>query len=156
MVGIREYLISVIAACMIAVLCLQLVKQQTVKKVLRFVCGLLVLLVAASALVSLDMEYISGLMETMELQVNADKNSLEQDVYQQLSEHIQSTSENYIERKAYEFGATVQARVTLTQEEYPVPYSVTIIGILTPQQKQALSEYLDQSLAIPYERQEWK
>ena len=46
--------------------------------------------------------------------------------------------------------------VTLTEEEYPQPWSATLTGTLDPEQVRALSEFLSQSLGIPTERQTWK
>lgn len=50
----------------------------------------------------------------------------------------------------------VRADVTLTEEEYPQPWSATLTGTLDPEQVRALSEFLSQSLGIPTERQTWK
>lgn len=156
MEGIRTYLLSVVAVCMLSVLCLQLVKQAQIKKVLRFVTGLLVLLIVVSPLVSLDEEQLRSITEKMDLSVGVDRDSLSQEVSEQLAQHVQSTAEAYIEEQAAQQGAVIQARVTVTQEQYPVPYSVVMIGTITPEQKEALTQYLSLSLGIPYERQEWK
>jgi len=61
-----------------------------------------------------------------------------------------------IEKQAEALGMLVRADVTLTEEEYPQPWSATLTGTLDPEQVRALSEFLSQSLGIPTERQTWK
>ena len=58
--------------------------------------------------------------------------------------------------QAEALGMLVRADVTLTEEEYPQPWSATLTGTLDPEQVRALSEFLSQSLGIPTERQTWK
>ena len=60
------------------------------------------------------------------------------------------------EKQAEALGMLVRADVTLTEEEYPQPWSATLTGTLDPEQVRALSEFLSQSLGIPTERQTWK
>lgn len=153
---IRTYILSVIAVCMLSVVCLNLAKLPRIKAVLRFVTGLLVLLVAASALLDLDEKRFGQIADALEIPLQLDQADLEQDVQSKLASHVVDTAEAYIERYASEHGATIQAKVSITQEQYPVPYSVTLIGIVTPEQKAELAQYLYHSLNIPYERQVWK
>ena len=153
---VRSYLLSVTAVCMIAVLCMRVVSLPRMKAVLRFVTGILILLVAVSALVSLDAEQIEQLARRMEWSLDLKQEDLEKTVNEQLSLHVKETAENYIEKYAQERGILVQAKVSVSEDQYPVPYAVTIIGTMTPQQKYDLERYLTQSLNIPTERQEWK
>ena len=151
---IRSYLLSVTAVCMISAICLQMVQLPKIKGILRFVTGILVLLVVASIAPKAEELLQQADLSNWEFGVN--KASLEENVQTQLAKHVVSTTEQYIEQKAAELGATIQARVQVSEEEYPVPYAVTVIGTLSPKQKTDLAEYLCYSLNIPYERQEWK
>ena len=73
-----------------------------------------------------------------------------------LEDHIKQTTEAYIENEAARLGATVQAKVTLTKEEYPVPCHAVLIGTVDADQLEALSEYMETSLGIARTEQEWK
>lgn len=153
---IRAYLLSVTAVSLIAVLCLRMIDLPKVKAVLRFITGILVLLVAGSALVSISPEQIEKFASEMSLEFELSQEDLRQEVRNELAIHVQNTAENYIESKATDLGATIQARVTVSEDQYPIPVAVTIIGTLTPQQKNLLQQYLTQSLGISMERQVWK
>ena len=58
--------------------------------------------------------------------------------------------------KAAALGCSITAEVTVESGgAYPYPSSVRITGTFTPQQKQALSEDLEENLAIGKEQQMW-
>ncbi len=153
--GIRGYLVAVVAVCMICVLALQMVQKESMRKLVRFVGGMLILLVVATPLLSFDMEDLAGFLEDASSRLDIDTSMIGETAENALAEHIKKTTETYIEQKANELGATVQAKVVLTEEEYPVPYSVEIIGSLTPAQQKELSLYMSRDLGIDVLRQEW-
>lgn len=156
MEAVRSYLVAIVAACMISVLASVLMRGSPLHKVVQLVGGILILLVAVSPLLSLDTEQLATRLEEFCASVEPDTAGMRQDVQSELARHIKQTCETYIEEKAAELGATVQAEVTLTQEEFPVPCGVTILGTLSPEQITALTDYLTNSLNIPSEQQEWK
>lgn len=152
----RGYLTSVVAVCMIGVIARQMVQKESVRKILHFVSGLLILLVVITPLLSLREKELLTILEEAGEQLQVDTEDMEEDARRALEQHIKTTAEEYIERKAKELGGLVQARVTLTQEEYPVPKSARIIGSLTPKQQLALSAYMSGEMGIEMERQEWE
>ena len=89
-------------------------------------------------------------------ELHVDTSEIEKNSHAALEEHIRDTAEAYIEKKAKELGAAVQAKVTLTKEEYPVPLSARIIGSLSAQQQLALSNYMCHEMGIEVTRQEWE
>ena len=151
---IRGYLLSVTAACLISVLAGALVRQKTVKKVVRFSSGLLILLVVVLPLLSLDMDDIADVFRSFRLEYN--RTDGEQEWHAQLSRHIKQMSEAYIEDKAGELGASVRAEVTLNDDEYPQPVRVRISGILSRTQHEALAAYIRTAFGIAEEEQEWR
>lgn len=153
---IRGYLLSVVAVAMLSVLLLSLVKQEQLRRILRFVTGLLLLLTVLSPLLKLDEDFVLRVAEELELSIQGNIDTLDEQVNRELARHVQDTTEKYIEQKAEEIGANIQAKVTVTEEKYPIPFSVEIIGTLTPQQREELKQYLTLSLGISAERQEWK
>ena len=153
---VRSYLISLVAVCMLAVLASVLVHGSPIRKFVRLIGGILVLLVAVSPLLSVDTEKLSERLKEICEANSFDTNAVAENRYSVLSEHIKQTTETYIENKAAELGAAIQAEVTLTNDEYPVPNKVRIIGTLTAEQISSMAAYLTDSLGIAPEHQEWK
>lgn len=153
---IRGYLISLVAACMIAVLASVLLHGSPINKFVRLIGGVLVLLVAVSPLLSVDTEQLSERLKEICAVNSFDTDEIAKKTHSALAEHIKQTTETYIENKAAELGAAIQAEVRLTNDEYPVPKKVRIIGTLSLEQIESLTAYLTDSLGIPQEQQEWK
>ena len=137
MEAIRSYLTAVVAVSMIAVLASALSHGSRMERVVRFAAGLLALLVCVTPLLRLDVRTLTDVLEQAERALDYDASGTDrtrQDMLRML----------------------VRADVTLTEEEYPQPWSATLTGTLDPEQVRALSEFLSQSLGIPTERQTWK
>ena len=154
MEGIKGYLVAIVAACMLTVVASVLVQKSPLRKIVRLIGGILILLVAVTPLLRLDMSQIVEYLQGSEY--SFDTSAVEQTWQSQLSEHIKQTTETYIENEAGRLGATVQATVTLTEEEYPVPCHAVLIGTVDADQMEALSEYMETSLGIPRTEQEWR
>ena len=156
MEAVRTYFVSIVAVCMISVLATVLVHDPKLKKIVRFVGGILILLVVAKPLMSLDGESLVRSIQRAEGSFAFDSSKIAQQSNQMLKELIKENTETYIEDKARELGAAVQAEVEVHDGEYPEPYSVTLIGTLNPVQAQQLQAYITDALGIAAEHQEWK
>ena len=154
MEGIKGYLVAIVAACMLTVVASVLVQKSPLRKIVRLIGGILILLVAVTPLLRLDMSQIAEFLQDSEY--SFDTSAVEQTWQSQLSEHIKQATETYIENEADRLGATVQTKVTLTEEEYPVPCHAVLIGTVDADQLEALSEYMETSLGIARTEQEWK
>ena len=154
MEGIKGYLVAIVAACMLTVVASVLVQKSPLRKIARLIGGILILLVAVTPLLRLDMSQIVEYLQGSEY--SFDTSAVEQTWQSQLSEHIKQATETYIENEADRLGATVQTKVTLTEEEYPVPCHAVLIGTVDADQLEALSEYMETSLGIARTEQEWK
>ncbi len=153
--SVREYLLAIVAVCMLCVISQQFIKKESMGKITAFVGGLLILLVVAQPLLSLDFEELSNYLYEAAQELEIDTGVIESASDSALAEYIKKTTEAYIEDKARAMGATVQAEVKLTQEEYPVPKSVRLTGTMNMTQQAELSTYLSRDLGIPLEEQEW-
>jgi len=154
--GIREYLLSIAAAGVLATLAEAVMPAGAVKRVVRFLGGLIVLLSAISPLTKLasgrNPEIANWEMPHSDLVVYAEQQTKE------LTEMliIERTAE-YILDKAEQIGMKVTAEVILENKDLnPVPRSITITGIYTQLQKKIMSDYLEQTFGIPEERQVWR
>lgn len=156
MEAIRSYLTAVVAVSMIAVLASALSHGSRMERVVRFAAGLLALLVCVTPLLRLDARTLTDVLEQAERALDYDASGTDRTRQDMLRDLIRENTERTIEKQAEALGMLVRADVTLTEEEYPQPWSATLTGTLDPEQVRALSEFLSQSLGIPTERQTWK
>ena len=156
MEAIRTYLTAVVAVSMIAVLASALAHGSRMERVVRFSAGLLALLVCVTPLLRLDAQTLTDALEQAERALDYDASKTERTRQDMLRTLMQENTERAIEKQAEALGILVRADVTLTEDEYPQPWSVTLTGTPDQEQVRALSEFLSQSLGIPTERQTWK
>ena len=154
--AVREYLLRLVAVCMLAALAAVLVHSSPASRIVRLIGGVLVLLVAVSPLLSIDTQQLSRNLERICAEHSFDTSAVEENTHAALALHIKRTPETYIESKAASLGAAIQAKVEVSDDEQPVPERVTIIGTLTAEQTLVLRQYLTESLGIAPEKQEWK
>lgn len=152
--GIRSYFTAVVAVCMIAVLVHALAKHGTIQRMVRLIVGMLIVLVVLKPLGGIDLDALSKELLGLSGQLPA-YNEPEEAYQQALRKNIKENTQQYIQNFAETLGAYVQAEVTLSEEEYPVPAAVRIVGSLTQTQFQALYAYVTESLGIAQENQEW-
>ena len=155
MESICKYLIAIVAACMILVIATALIQNERMRRIIRFLGGILIILVAVTPLLSLDVEELVQAMQSFDSAYAFDSETIQNNTQVLLAKHIKETTESYIENKADELGATVQAEVKLDGAEYPIPTAARIIGSLNAEQVRELSAYLTDALGIPEEKQEW-
>ena len=153
MEAIRSYLTAVVAVSMIAVLASALAHGSRMERV---AAGLLALLVCVTPLLRLDARMLTDVLEQAERALDYDASGTDRTRQDMLRDLVRENTERTIEKQAEALGMLVRADVTLTEEEYPQPWSATLTGTLDPEQVRALSEFLSQSLGIPTERQTWK
>ena len=152
--GIGKYLSGVVAVCLLAALAMAVVRQERIRGLVRLTSGLLVVLVVLRPVPGLDW---TGLTEKLLSLTDTEFDSagVHEKYQARLRENIKRDTQHFIEEKAADLGAFVKAEVTLSEDEYPVPVSVRLIGVVNHSQFSELSRYMRESLGIPMERQEW-
>ena len=70
-------------------------------------------------------------------------------------ETAEKAKEAYILEKANGLGMDIHPEITLSNDNPPVPYAVTIEGMCTPFARKQLSVYLHQNLGLSEEYQTW-
>lgn len=154
--GVRSYLVSVVAVCMITVVADVLIRESVLKKILRLIGGILILLVAIRPLLSLDLKRIGAYLDEINANYQFDTDEIQRTQQDLLRQQVRQSAETYIENEAKSLGGTLQAEVTVSDEDYPVPVSVILIGSMTPEDANTVSEYIQTALGIPADRQEWR
>lgn len=153
--SVRGYLLSIVAACMIAAISGVFIRNHMAAKVLRLISGVLILLVVVSPLLGLRAESLTDLFDSSGYSEFSPEDAKMQSRLL-LAEQIRKSSEKHIETIAAELGLTIQARVTVSDGNLPKPVSVEFIGTGTPEQMKKLSDYVSSGLEIPEENQRWK
>lgn len=154
--GVRGYLVSLVAACLLCAVSPALVKNERIQRLVRFLGGILIALTALTPLLSLRLSDLTDAITRLNTDYALDTESIEENTHAYLRKHIKETTQTYIETKAAELGASVRAEVTTDDGEYPVPITASITGILNAEQRAALSRYMTEALGIAQTAQEWR
>ena len=152
----KNYLFSVIAAAILVSLFSALPQKKGISKVLRLCCALFLFAALLKPLMNLELDdpkqWLSKYQpdEEMISRAVADREK-------ETAVLITRQTEEYILDKAEELGFSPSVEISLAalSEHYQYPYSVTLHGQWTQGQKEALSQYIAQTLGIPEERQIW-
>lgn len=156
MEGVRNYLVSVVAVCMLTVPGIVFVKKDGLQRIVRLVGGVLILLVAMQPLLRIDLKDLSESLKALTRNYELDTSSLAENAQKKIAETVKEASEQTIEEKASELGATLQAEVTVSEGELPVPVHVKLIGSIEPEQIQTMEDFIVTAFNISLEEQEWK
>ncbi len=154
--ALREYMIKVTAAALICgVLNTLASKLGSSGKLLRLMCGILMLLTVISPLTRIRLtdlpELGQGIIESGEAFATAGENSAREEMAAIIKEQTQA----YILDKANSLGASLEVEVILTQDALPVPCGVRLRGAISPYGKGKMQQILWQDLGIPTEEQIW-
>ena len=152
MTFLRSWLLSVTACAVLISIVQQLTDGGAMKKIVRFVGGMVLMLAMLRPLLSLtfDLPELDGghyreAVEALKETLNAEQDSA-------LGDSIAAQTQAYIEDKASSLGLSVRAEVqTALRDGVPFPDSVTLYG----ENSAALSAYIVQELGIAEENQLW-
>lgn len=153
---IREYLIGVTAAAIFcAAVRLILPEKGFVASASKLLLGLLMTLTVVRPWVSISMEdmfqWPSSLSnEGQQIVAQAEKTTTDA-----LRESIKKQVKSYISEKALSMGTEVEADVSLSDSDLPVPVAAVITGAVSPYAKQMITQILTQELGITKEAIEW-
>ncbi len=157
MQGICAYLLSVAAAGIICAVCARLLpKDGTVGTLGKMIMGVFL---AVTVIRPLTGQYLPITPEGWKQWSQESENAVSQGKeYSQkaLQDIIKQRTEAYILGKAGQLKAELTVRVSLTEDEIPVPRSVELKGNVSPYAKKTLQTMLSQELGIPEENQIWR
>lgn len=151
---IRTWILSVTVSAMVIAVAQALMPAGAVKKVGQLIGGLILVLGILQPLAGMDYGDLYDLVTALPAgAIQQEETAF--DHYETLETIIAGELEAYIADKGEQLGAACAAQVTCTAGEggVPVPEAVTVTGTLTPAQKAALSDYLEEALGIPRQAQ---
>ena len=152
MTFLRSWLLSVTACAVLVSIAQQLTDGGTMKKIVRFVGGMVLILAMLRPLLSLtfDLPEFNGANYREAVEALKETLSAEQD--SALGDSIAAQTQAYIEDKADSLGLSVRAEVrTVLRDGAPLPDSVTLYGTKSA----SLGAYIAQELGIAEEKQLW-
>ena len=154
--GIRQYLISVIAAAIISGIAVSFIQKNSVlSSIAKLICGLFMVVTVITPTKAFDFSNLSDLITDFSKEAQEAVDTGEAYANQQLRENIMQQAQAYIQKRAQDLGVDLVVDVKLTGEDPPVPSAVTIVGSVSPYIKSVLSEYIENNLDIPEEKQIW-
>lgn len=155
--ALRNYLLSIVAAALLSGILLSLTPTGSVRRTLRFICGLVLVLAALGPAADLDVEHLSGSLTEIRMQAGKQAETAEDGSMELLAALIKERTEAYIWDKAASLGMTLgQVEVeTGAEGGYPAPCAVAITAGCTALQRRRLTELIERELAIPSSEQEW-
>lgn len=154
---LRSYLLPLCAAGLLSALCMSLLPEGAVRRVLGLCCACLVALTLIRPLASVDTETLAQTLSRLQMQAEQARTGIEVKNRELTAAIIKQNAETYILDKASSLGLDAQVEVTVrTDAAYPYPVAVTIEAEAGPEQIEQLSACIAETLAIPKERQTWK
>lgn len=155
---VGDWIRSIAATALIASIAIALTPKGKVQRVLKVICGLLLIIVIISPLtgeatknISLDLaEYRSKADDIASLAEKKDMN-LSRGI-------IEREFEEYILDKASEIGVfleSVDVTANWSENAYWYPSEVTLVGELTTGDRNRISIIIESELGIPEDRQNW-
>lgn len=152
MTFLRSWLLGVVACAVLVSLAGQLTDGGTMKKIVRFAGGMLLMLAMLRPLLRLDLAVLDVDLASYREAVSQLELELAQRQEDALSARIATETGAYIEDKADELGLSVRAAVRTEEVDgVPLPVSVTLCG----EENAALADCIERELGIAKEDQLW-
>lgn len=156
MESLKAYILSVVSAALLAGIAREILGKKSGTGVLVYlISGLLLAAVVMKPLASLDFADISYHMPLSDISAEDLIADGKRQSVQQKNVIIKQVTESYILDKAKEYHADIQAEVTLSDGDIPVPEYVCIRGAVSPYTKMQLTNYIQDELGIPEVNQKW-
>ncbi len=156
MEGIRYYILSFVCAAIIcSIIKLLVARTGKIASLMNIVCGLFIGITALSPIMDFKLpDYNSNIQNVYETANQISQEAVfttREDIAGIITEETQA----YILEKASSLDMDVVVEVNLNEEDL-IPESVVVVGPVAPYEKKLLANYIQQTLDIPEERQQWK
>ena len=153
--GVRSWLLSVIAVCLLCALADALMPRGPVKKAGRLVCGLVLLCAMLAPLPGLQLETGQAWLEDYFAGLEQQKQNLKETADAGTKGIIEEQYSAYIVDKAKELDLVCQVRVTCRTEAdgLTVPDGVEVAGRFSDEEQSRLTRIIEEELLVPPERQ---
>lgn len=148
-----KYVVSLTTAAILCGILLSLLKDDSLRKLLRLVCGIFLILAVLEPLTEISSSDFSWQYSAYVSEGRAAAAVGEELAADARNRIIKEELHSYILDKAVSTGAEIEAELTL--DENGVPVFVHISGKWTPESKSDISRFLSEELGIAKENQQW-
>lgn len=151
--GIKDYLISITAAAMIAGIITGIAKKSGgISSIMKLLCGLFLTVTVLHPVAGISFNRIQLYLDQMSVDADFAANIGNDAANKEMKQYITERSCAYILEKANALGASLDIEIIL---EDLIPCAVEISGPVSPYAKQQLSNYIEENLGISLEDQRW-
>jgi hypothetical protein len=156
MEGVREYLLSVTTGAMLCGILYSLIGEKgSISGLFRLIGGLFLCFLVIAPFARVELKDFTRIPQDILFDARNAARQGEKERQESLRQIITDETRSYIMDKARSYGAEIQVKITLSQEDPPVPNWCTITGKISPFVKQQLQKVLTNELMIPEENQRW-
>lgn len=153
MAAAREWLTALTALTLLLSVAQLLTPQGTLREIVSFIGGLLLLLVLLQPLTDVELTDLTAELSACQTELEQRQDELERQQTEALTTRIEAETEAYIWDKAREMGLTLTVQVTAQPNHDGVP--VPVRAVLNGQRSEALAAWLETELGLPAEGQVW-
>lgn len=152
---LKQYIMSVVGAALVCGVIKSLVSGSGMKAaVVNMMCGLFVAITALTPVLKIEIpdlhNYINPISDTANEITQQAVTSTRQDMARIIMEEVRA----YILEKANSLNMNIDVEVKLDDKEL-TPIGAIIVGSVSPYEKTVLGEYMERTLDIPEEKQQW-
>lgn len=154
--GVKSYLLSIITAAIISGLVISIAGKKGMNAaVIKLLVGIFMAITVISPWTKLEIVSISEFLSDTKIEAGVSISEGQKLATETKSLIIKSKTEAYILDKADSLGLEVDAEVTVTGTDPPIPDAVALKGQASPYAKKRLQQLIEQDLGIPEEKQLW-
>ena len=155
MEGVRQYILTVIAAAILcSIICSLVVGKGTYTAVLKVICGLFLTITIMSPVINIEIIDLEEYFKGLQFEADAVVDEGQMIAHNEKIALMQQNLEAFLLEKAKAIDLEISADITI-DDETCLPSAVTIWGDVSPYSKQILSQFIEENLGIPEEDQSW-
>lgn len=152
----KTYILSIVAAAIVCAVTRSLLNEKSAAgQIVRLLGGLLMTITVIAPLADITFEHITDYFDDLSIETDGYVESGETAAQESMKGIIKSQTEAYILDKANSMGLEIAVEVVLDDSNNSVPCGVKIIGALSPYAKEVMGTYMEDTLGIAKENQQW-
>lgn len=153
----KDYILGIMVTGVVCGIVGGLVSNKTATgQILRLLTGILMVIAIISPVVNISFTHITDYIDDLAAQGDYYANQGKTTAEESMSAIIKEQIEAYILDKADRMSLDIAVEVALDEGNNSVPCGVIITGNLSPYAKGILGSYIEETLGIAKEHQQWK
>ena len=153
---IRQYLLSIISAAVVAGIVLRLVNLKSAYGgLIKILAGLFVVLTVISPWTRFSISDVGYYFENIQAEAEREATSGELTANSSMRAIIIEQVASYIKDKALSLGTQLEVTVSLSDDTPPLPVSIRLKGDVSPSAKTKLKEIIKNDIGVPEDKHIW-